>query len=51
MIDENVPLTTIGKIVGWAPSTVVLMSTIYGHSRMDKMREAVNNITPDRQPG
>ena len=49
MIDEGVPLTTIGKIVGWAPSTVVLMSTIYGHSRMDKMREADNKITPERQ--
>jgi hypothetical protein len=49
MIDEGIPLTVIGKIVGWAPSTVVHMSTIYGHSRMDKMRTAVNSITGKRQ--
>jgi len=49
MIDAGVPLTTIGRIVGWAPSTVVLMSTIYGHSRMDKMRTAVNAITGKAQ--
>ena len=45
MIDEGIPLSTVAKIVGWAPSTTVHMSTVYGHSRMDKMREAVNAIT------
>jgi hypothetical protein len=50
VIDEGIPLTTIGKIVGWPPLTVVLMSTIYGHSRIDKMKKAVNKSSPQRDP-
>jgi integrase len=51
MIEEGVPLTIIAKIVGWAPSTTVAMSTLYGHTRMEKMREAVNKITGKKKTG
>lgn len=46
MINAGVPLTKIGKIVGWAPSTVVYMATVYGHHTMDELRSAVETISP-----
>ena len=49
MINGGVPLSTMARIAERAPSTTVLASTIYGHSRMEKMRSAVNAISGKRR--
>jgi integrase len=47
MINAGVPLTKVAQIVGWAPSTTVMMATVYGHHRMDELRSAVEAISPE----
>ena len=46
MINAGVPLTKIALIVGWAPSTTVMMATLYGHHTLDELRSAVETISP-----
>jgi integrase len=45
MNQARIPLPTIGRVVGWAPSTVVSMSTRYTHPDMEEKRAAVEAIT------
>jgi integrase len=45
MLDNKVPLAKIAKIVGWSPSTMVLMSARYGHFALEELRDAVASIS------
>jgi integrase len=47
MIDAGVPLPKVGKIVGWAPATMVRMAARYGHFNLDSLRDAVAAISPE----
>ena len=46
MIDAGVPLPKVGKIVGWAPATMVRMAARYGHFNLESLRDAVAAISP-----
>lgn len=41
MIAAGVPLPKVAKILGWAPSTMVLMAARYGHFSLEELRAAV----------
>jgi len=45
MLNAGVPLAKIAKIVGWSPSTMVLMARRYGHFSLDELRGAVESIS------
>lgn len=44
MRNKKVPLEKIGKILGWSPSMLVRMASIYGHYTTDDLREGVDAI-------
>ena len=46
MVANRVPLTTIAKIVGWAPGTTAAMAVRYAHADMEELRAAVEGISP-----
>ena len=45
MVAAGVPLPMIGKIVGWSPSTLALMTARYGHFGVEELRNAVETIS------
>ncbi len=45
MLNAKVPLTKVGKIVGWTPATTVRMATVYGHFITEDLREGVNALS------
>jgi integrase len=45
MLNAGVPIPKIAKIVGWSPSTMVLMARRYGHFSLDDLRGAVETIS------
>jgi ribosomal protein S27AE len=44
MIAAGVPLPLIGRIVGWAPSTLAKMAARYGHWGTEELRGAVEAL-------
>jgi|RhiMetdeSRZDD1v2_1073273.scaffolds.fasta_scaffold398744_2 hypothetical protein len=45
MIEAGVSLSAVASIMGWSPSTMVLMSKRYGHIGPAVKREAVDAIS------
>jgi integrase len=52
MRNNNVPLDKIAKILGWSPSQMVRMASIYGHFSLEDLREGVEGISgvPPKMP-
>jgi integrase len=44
MLNAGTPIAKVAKIVGWADSTMVLMSKRYGHFSLNELRGAVESI-------
>ncbi len=44
LIAARVPLPIIGKLLGWAPGTLALMSARYGHFSVEEMRSALTSV-------
>jgi integrase len=47
MLNAGIPIAKVAKIVGWSPSTMVLMAKRYGHFSLDDLRGAVESISGD----
>jgi integrase len=45
MLNAGVPIAKVAKIVGWSPSTMVLMAKRYGHFSLNDLRSAVESIS------
>ena len=44
MAHPSQPLPIIGKLLGWAPGTLALMSARYGHFSVEEMRSALTSV-------
>ena len=45
MLDADVPIAKVAKIVGWSPATMVRMAARYGHFALEELRSAVETIS------
>jgi integrase len=50
MLEAGIPLTTVGAILGWAGSTMVLMAKRYGHIGQQAKRDAMAVLDRPQPP-
>jgi len=45
MLNAGIPIAKVATIVGWSPSTMVLMAKRYGYFSLNDLRDAVESIS------
>jgi hypothetical protein len=44
MLEEGVPFSVVGDVMGWSSATTIRMAKRYGHIGQPSLRSAVNSI-------
>ncbi len=45
LLNAEIPIAKVAKIVGWIPATMVRMAAHYGHFSLNDLRSAVESIS------